>query len=126
MSNATQANAVLELQNYYAGGWVGSSKSEYSDVINPATSEKLARVPVAPKKMLTRSFALPRPHIPHGAERRPKTAFSIFSSSSKFSRTTSMTSREFARRKMERRSVNLAPNCVAQSKTSKWPAAFRL
>ncbi len=46
MSNATQANAVLELQNYYAGGWVGSSKSEYSDVINPATSEKLARVPI--------------------------------------------------------------------------------
>ena len=46
MSNATQANAVLELQNYYAGGWVGSSKNEYSDVINPATSEKLARVPI--------------------------------------------------------------------------------
>lgn len=39
---------VTKLKNYINGEWVESTASEYLDVINPATSEVLAQVPLSP------------------------------------------------------------------------------
>jgi malonate-semialdehyde dehydrogenase (acetylating)/methylmalonate-semialdehyde dehydrogenase len=39
-----------ELTHYYGGTWSRPKVSEYLDVMNPATSEKLARVPLATKE----------------------------------------------------------------------------
>jgi malonate-semialdehyde dehydrogenase (acetylating) / methylmalonate-semialdehyde dehydrogenase len=43
-------SSAHELSNYYAGAWNRPKASEYLDVINPATSENLARVPIATKE----------------------------------------------------------------------------
>jgi malonate-semialdehyde dehydrogenase (acetylating) / methylmalonate-semialdehyde dehydrogenase len=43
-------SGIRELTHYYAGAWSRSTASEYRDVINPATSEKLACAPVATKE----------------------------------------------------------------------------
>jgi malonate-semialdehyde dehydrogenase (acetylating) / methylmalonate-semialdehyde dehydrogenase len=43
-------SSAPELSNYYAGAWNRAKASEYLDVINPATSENLARVPIATKE----------------------------------------------------------------------------
>ena len=43
-------SSAHELSNYYAGAWNRPKTSEYLDVINPATSENLARVPIATKE----------------------------------------------------------------------------
>ena len=41
------APSVSTLSNFYDGRWTDSSASEYQDVINPATGEVLARVPLS-------------------------------------------------------------------------------
>jgi len=41
-------NAIFSLPNYINGQWLTSSATEYLDVINPATAEILARVPLSP------------------------------------------------------------------------------
>jgi malonate-semialdehyde dehydrogenase (acetylating)/methylmalonate-semialdehyde dehydrogenase len=39
-------SGTRELAHYYAGGWKHSCGNEYRDVLNPATGERLARVPL--------------------------------------------------------------------------------
>jgi len=46
MSSAATTQ-VPDLQNYIAGAWRRSSATEFSDVINPATTELLARTPLS-------------------------------------------------------------------------------
>jgi malonate-semialdehyde dehydrogenase (acetylating) / methylmalonate-semialdehyde dehydrogenase len=46
MSSAATTQ-VPDLQNYIAGSWRRSSATEFSDVVNPATSELLARTPLS-------------------------------------------------------------------------------
>ena len=46
MSSATTTQ-VPDLQNYVGGNWHRSSATEYVDVLNPATSEILARTPLS-------------------------------------------------------------------------------
>jgi malonate-semialdehyde dehydrogenase (acetylating) / methylmalonate-semialdehyde dehydrogenase len=46
MSSAVTTQ-VSELQNYINGAWRRSATAEYSDVVNPATAEVLARVPIS-------------------------------------------------------------------------------
>ena len=46
MSSAVTTQ-FTELQNYINGGWRRSGATEYSDVVNPATAEILARVPLS-------------------------------------------------------------------------------
>jgi malonate-semialdehyde dehydrogenase (acetylating)/methylmalonate-semialdehyde dehydrogenase len=41
-------NAIPTLPNYINGQWCASSATEYLDVINPATAELLAQVPLSP------------------------------------------------------------------------------
>ena len=41
-------NAVIPLPNYINGNWQPSSATEYLEVINPATTEILAKVPLSP------------------------------------------------------------------------------
>jgi malonate-semialdehyde dehydrogenase (acetylating) / methylmalonate-semialdehyde dehydrogenase len=41
-------NAISSLPNYINGQWLTSNATEYLDVINPATAEILARVPLSP------------------------------------------------------------------------------
>jgi malonate-semialdehyde dehydrogenase (acetylating) / methylmalonate-semialdehyde dehydrogenase len=41
-------NAILTLPNYINGQWCASSATEYLEVINPATAEILAQVPLSP------------------------------------------------------------------------------
>src|SRR5262244_3527672 len=43
----TTATATLRLSNYVNGHWADSAASEWQDVINPATGEVLARVPLS-------------------------------------------------------------------------------
>jgi malonate-semialdehyde dehydrogenase (acetylating)/methylmalonate-semialdehyde dehydrogenase len=42
--------SVRELKHYYRGEWSGSKSTEYRDVVNPATGEKLAHAPLASKE----------------------------------------------------------------------------
>jgi malonate-semialdehyde dehydrogenase (acetylating) / methylmalonate-semialdehyde dehydrogenase len=44
----TQTSVLQPLQNYIDGQWVASQAAEYLDVINPATAERLAKVPLSP------------------------------------------------------------------------------
>src|SRR2546421_3007606 len=44
--SATETETRL-LGNYIGGGWVPSAAAEHLDVVNPATSETLARVPLS-------------------------------------------------------------------------------
>ena len=46
MSTAVSTQAP-ELQNYFGGAWRRSAATEYVDVVNPATSEVLARTPIS-------------------------------------------------------------------------------
>jgi malonate-semialdehyde dehydrogenase (acetylating)/methylmalonate-semialdehyde dehydrogenase len=46
MSSAATTQ-VTELQNYINGAWRRSAATEYADVVNPATAELLARVPLS-------------------------------------------------------------------------------
>ena len=46
MSSAV-TTAAQELQNYINGGWRLSSATEFVDVVNPATTEVLARTPIS-------------------------------------------------------------------------------
>lgn len=43
----TQTQRVPTLQNYIDGQWCDSGGAEYLDVVNPATTERLARVPLS-------------------------------------------------------------------------------
>src|ERR1700680_2498688 len=43
-------SSTTELVNNYGGAWKRPNGNEYYDVINPATSEKLARVPLGNKE----------------------------------------------------------------------------
>ena len=43
----TAPTATRLLDNYVAGRWTPASSSEALDVVNPATSEVLARVPLS-------------------------------------------------------------------------------
>jgi malonate-semialdehyde dehydrogenase (acetylating) / methylmalonate-semialdehyde dehydrogenase len=40
-------SSLRKLPHYFGGGWKPSNASEYLDVVNPATSEQLAQVPLA-------------------------------------------------------------------------------
>src|SRR5256885_8945243 len=44
-----QMDGVSELRHKYGTDWKRSQGAEYVDLINPATSEKLARVPLGTK-----------------------------------------------------------------------------
>jgi malonate-semialdehyde dehydrogenase (acetylating)/methylmalonate-semialdehyde dehydrogenase len=46
MSSAATTH-IPDLQNYIAGAWRRSSATEFSDVVNPATTELLARTPLS-------------------------------------------------------------------------------
>ena len=46
MSSAVTTQ-VPELENYVNGAWQRAAASEYTDVINPATGDLLARTPLA-------------------------------------------------------------------------------
>jgi malonate-semialdehyde dehydrogenase (acetylating) / methylmalonate-semialdehyde dehydrogenase len=46
MSTAVSTHAP-ELQNYFGGAWRRSAATEYVDVVNPATSEVMARTPLS-------------------------------------------------------------------------------
>jgi malonate-semialdehyde dehydrogenase (acetylating) / methylmalonate-semialdehyde dehydrogenase len=41
---------VRELTHFYGGAWHASQSTEYQDVVNPATGEKLSRTPIATKE----------------------------------------------------------------------------
>lgn len=43
-------SSVAELRNYYGAGWAATKKSDYAEVVNPATAEKLGRVPLGSKE----------------------------------------------------------------------------
>ena len=47
MSVAAPPIVKLKLTNYINGQWTDSSASEWRDVVNPATGEVLASVPLA-------------------------------------------------------------------------------
>jgi malonate-semialdehyde dehydrogenase (acetylating)/methylmalonate-semialdehyde dehydrogenase len=52
------------LENYIDGAWTPSSSSELSDVVNPATGEVLARVPLSTSADLDRAVAAARAAFP--------------------------------------------------------------
>ncbi|MGH9707062.1 MAG: aldehyde dehydrogenase family protein, partial [Candidatus Acidiferrales bacterium] len=43
-------SSIAELKNYYGAGWAATKKSDYAEVVNPATAEKLGRVPLGSKE----------------------------------------------------------------------------
>ena len=49
---APQKTGVRTLRNYVGGKWVSSSSSDRLDIVNPATGEVLARVPLSSKEEL--------------------------------------------------------------------------
>jgi len=46
-----------QIGNYIGGQWHGSSATEFLDVINPATNEVLAQVPVSPREDVLAAIA---------------------------------------------------------------------
>lgn len=50
MSNVETKQEVIKLKNYINGEWVESKSGEYEDVLNPATGEVLAQVPISTKE----------------------------------------------------------------------------
>ena len=44
--------SIRELKHYYRGEWSDSKCSEYRDVVNPATGEKLARVAACQRRKM--------------------------------------------------------------------------
>ncbi len=46
MSSSVTSQAV-EIQNYFGGAWHKSSATEFLDVTNPATGERIARTPLS-------------------------------------------------------------------------------
>ncbi|HEY9644418.1 MAG TPA: CoA-acylating methylmalonate-semialdehyde dehydrogenase [Coleofasciculaceae cyanobacterium] len=44
----SQSNSLATLQNYVDGQWCDSTATEFLNLVNPATAEKLARVPLSP------------------------------------------------------------------------------
>ena len=47
---STPQTQTPQIGNYIGGQWRGSSATDYIDVINPATNEVLAQVPVSPRE----------------------------------------------------------------------------
>ena len=75
------------------GSWLASGATQALNVLNPASAEVLAEVPMSPADEVNRA-ARPRPGFSGlGAERRPAIASSRCSSSRHCSRATTTTSR---------------------------------
>ena len=74
------APPITKLTNYINGQWTDSHASEWRDVVNPATGEVLASVPLADAPKLP-PLSKPRPQLSRsGVALRPKTASSRCSS----------------------------------------------
>ena len=50
------APSIATVPNYINGQWTESSSSEWQDVVNPATGEVLARVPLSDTSEVTRAI----------------------------------------------------------------------
>ena len=68
-----------ELRHYFGGEWKASSASQYQGVMNPATSEPLARVPLGSQEDVDAVVRAAAAAYPDGAELLPRTAFNISS-----------------------------------------------
>ena len=51
------APPITKVSNYINGQWQNSSAGEWQDVINPATGEALARVPLSPAAEVDQAVA---------------------------------------------------------------------
>ena len=74
------APPVIKLTHYINGRWSDSQANEWRDVINPATGEVLAQVPLADAAEVNQPSKPPPRPFPSGAAPRPKTASSHYSS----------------------------------------------
>jgi len=74
------APPTLRLTNYINGQWTDSRAQEWRDVVNPATGETLAQVPLAEANEVNQAVEAAAAAFPNGAARRPKTASSHCSS----------------------------------------------
>ena len=74
------APPITKLTNYINGQWTDSHASEWRDIVNPATGEVLASVPLADAAEVNQAVEAARLPSPNGAALRPKTAFSLCSS----------------------------------------------
>ncbi len=74
------APSALKLTHFIDGRWTDSSadssKKEWRDVVNPATGEVLAQVPLAGTNEVNQAVEAAAPRSPNGAALRPKTASS--------------------------------------------------
>ena len=70
------APTITKLTNYVNGQWTESGATASQDVVNPATGEVLARVPLADEAEVGRVVGLPRLLIPNGGGPLRKTASS--------------------------------------------------
>ena len=50
------APPATKIPHFINGHWIDSHATEWSDVLNPATGEVLARVPLAPADEVTRAI----------------------------------------------------------------------
>ena len=62
--NSATATATATLRNYVAGKWTDAEASETLEVINPATGEVLAHVPLSTRNELDRAVAAAREALP--------------------------------------------------------------
>ena len=71
---------LTKVPNYVNGRWTESSTSEWIDVINPATGEAIARVPLSDAAEVSAAVEAAAAAFPNGGALRPKTASSRCSS----------------------------------------------
>src|SRR5579864_1586139 len=57
MTTTNALSAATELSNYFGGTWNRSSGTDFSSVVNPATLETMARVPVGTREDVNRVVA---------------------------------------------------------------------
>ena len=71
-------NANHILPNYINGQWCTSSATEYLDVINPATTEVLAKVPLSPASEVNQAAEAAAEALLIGDALHPRNECSIY------------------------------------------------